>query len=159
MIPQREGLPVAAVGEAGEGGIGAPGCNAPLSSSHHVLLFGPIFERAQVLERLMRSLFVVPADPRPDLLFGLGEAREVVEPDAFLLQAAEEPLHDPILLRYPAPLVRAATDKTGDNAPGRWRMANEIPDDVRRRRRTRLVGELSDVDRNRQVAKRNSGSS
>src|SRR5262245_32579849 len=45
----------------------------------------------------MRPPLVVPADPSPHRAARLHEAREAVLPDAFLLQAAEETLHDPVL--------------------------------------------------------------
>jgi len=47
----------------------------------------------------MWPLLVVPSDPTAYLLAGLGESLEVVLPDAFFLQAAEEPLDHPVLLR------------------------------------------------------------
>src|SRR5262245_28358039 len=46
----------------------------------------------------MRTPLVVPSDPPPHRAARLHEAREAVLPDAFLLQAAEEALHDPVLL-------------------------------------------------------------
>src|SRR4030095_9768094 len=48
---------------------------------------------------LMWALFVVPADPRGQLTLRVVEAGEVVLPDTFLLQAAEEALDDAVLLR------------------------------------------------------------
>src|SRR5262249_17884466 len=41
----------------------------------------------------------VPSDPPPHGAASFHEAREAVLPDALLLQAAEEALHDPVLLR------------------------------------------------------------
>src|SRR6516165_5185553 len=45
----------------------------------------------------MRTPLVVPSDPSSHGATRLHEAREAVLPDAFLLQAAEETLHDPVL--------------------------------------------------------------
>ena len=47
----------------------------------------------------MRPLLVVPPDPTAYFLTCLREALEVVLPDAFLFQAAEEPLNHSVLLR------------------------------------------------------------
>src|SRR5262249_19511546 len=57
------------------------------------------FSRAEVTERLMGTLLVVPTDPPPHRAAGLGEAREAVLPDALFLQAAEEAFDHPVLLR------------------------------------------------------------
>jgi hypothetical protein len=46
----------------------------------------------------MRPLLVVVVDPVADGLPGLGEAAEVVLPDALLFETAEESLDDPVLL-------------------------------------------------------------
>ena len=47
----------------------------------------------------MRALVVVEVDPGGDGGLCLLEGLEVVEPDALLLECAEEPLDHPILLR------------------------------------------------------------
>src|SRR5438046_10422874 len=47
----------------------------------------------------MRAPLVVPADPPPHGAAGLDEAREAVLPDALFLQATEEALDHPVLLR------------------------------------------------------------
>src|SRR5262245_40509877 len=47
----------------------------------------------------MRPPVVVPPDPPPHRAAGLHEAREAVLPHALLLQASEEALDDPVLLR------------------------------------------------------------
>src|SRR5262245_66614348 len=57
------------------------------------------FARAPIAQRLVRALLVVPADPRAQLAPRVVEAGEVVLPDAFLLQTAEEALDDAVLLR------------------------------------------------------------
>ncbi len=59
----------------------------------------PEFARAPIAQRLVRALRVVPADPYGQLAPGVLEVDEVVLPDAFLLQGAEEALDDSVLLR------------------------------------------------------------
>src|SRR6266581_4999483 len=73
-------------------------CSAPPESSHLIDFVRPEVARAPIAQRLVRALLVVPADPRTQLAPGVFEADEVVLPDAFLLQAAEEALDDSILL-------------------------------------------------------------
>jgi len=50
----------------------------------------PEFARAPITQCLVWALFLVPPDPRCQLTPRVVEAGEVVLPDTFLLQAAEE---------------------------------------------------------------------
>lgn len=63
------------------------------------LSLSPELDRAHVVECLVRSPVVVPVDPAPDGVLGMGEAAEVVLPDALLLEASEEAFDEPVLLR------------------------------------------------------------
>lgn len=71
----------------------------PRRSSHQLKLLSAMLPWAAVPERLVRPLGVVPLDPPTDRSPRLREADEVALPDALLLQAAEEALDDPVLLR------------------------------------------------------------
>src|SRR5712692_10187068 len=68
------------------------GCSAPPKSSHQLTLLRPVFARAPVAQRLVRTRLVVPADPRGDLAARRPETREPVLPHTFFFQAAEEAL-------------------------------------------------------------------
>lgn len=74
-------------------------CSAPPSSSHELDLLSTKLLGAAIPECLVRSAFVVPLDPHADRSACVGDGAELVLPDALLLHAAEESLHDPILLR------------------------------------------------------------
>src|SRR5262245_38353324 len=74
-------------------------CSAPPRSSHTLELLRPVLARAEVAESLMRTRLVVPSDPAAEGPPRLGKTREGVQPHALLLRAAEEALHDPVLLR------------------------------------------------------------
>src|SRR5262249_34314904 len=73
-------------------------CSAPLESSHLSDFVRPESARAPIAQCLVWALFVVPADPRGQLTPRVVEAGEVVLPDTFFLQAAEEALDDAVLL-------------------------------------------------------------
>src|SRR5262245_38522518 len=75
-----------------------PDCSAPLESSHLSDFVRPEIARAPIAQCLVWALFVVPADPRGQLTPRVVEAGEVVLPDTFFLQAAEEALDDAVLL-------------------------------------------------------------
>src|SRR5215831_7269298 len=74
-------------------------CSAPRESSHLNDFARPEVPRAPIAQRLVRARVVVPVDPRPQLPPGVLVADEVVLPDALFLEAAEEALDDPVLLR------------------------------------------------------------
>src|SRR5262249_11396105 len=73
-------------------------CSAPLESSHLSDFVRPEIARAPIAQCLVWALFVVPADPRGQFTPRVVEAGEVVLPDTFFLQAAEEALDDAVLL-------------------------------------------------------------
>jgi hypothetical protein len=77
--------------------------------------------RAQVIQRLVRALVVVPADPAGDRGASFGKIPEVVLPDALLFfEAAKEALDDPappqrkLITRN---LAVMAVDNRGEMAP------------------------------------------
>ena len=62
------------------------------------LLLDAILVGAQVAQRLMCPLAVVPLQPGAYRTTGFGNAREVLLPDALLLEAPKEALDQPVLL-------------------------------------------------------------
>src|SRR5215831_2277468 len=74
-------------------------CSAPSESSHLNRFVRTEFARAPIAQRLVRARLVVPADPLPQFPPGVVKTDEVMLPDAFLLEAAEEALDDSVLLR------------------------------------------------------------
>jgi hypothetical protein len=73
-------------------------CSAPCFSSHELQLL-TVLQGAAVIQGLMRPTRVVPVDPLRDDAACLGKRCEALKPDTFLLQAAEESLDHPVLLR------------------------------------------------------------
>ena len=83
-------------------------------------MLGPKLPWAAVAERLVRALRVVLGDPPGGLAPGLGEAAKSPDPDALLLQAAEESLDQAVLHGRVGPdefLAEAVVPAGGPKSP------------------------------------------